>query len=565
MPANQEKISAKFYLLLRTFFKNDPKWQARGLFLALVVLALTILRVNVYMNELAGEVFRFLELREEELFHNTLLIYLLMFGVSTLVTVLQSYCEQRTALFWRMKLSRHFLDKYFSNKAFYKIAFLEGIDNPDQRLEEDVRSFTTTTLSLFLILFNAFLTILSFVYILSNISTNLVIAVFAYALVGSLIAYLLGRPLIGLNFTQLKREADYRYKLVNVRDNAESIAFLRGEKKESIRARQRLKRAVQNFRRIISVNRNLSFFITFYNNLKPVLPLIIVSPLYLSGEVKDLGVVTRSVDAFVRSVEALSVLIQHFGTISGLAAVVTRLGAFSQALDQAADSSKTAGQQTAIKTLVGPTLIFNHVTVATPQRDQNLIRDLSFELKSGGLLIVGGSGNGKSSILRVISGLWSSGEGQITRPDLNKSIFLPQRPYLVLGSLRNQLLYCSRKRAVTDEELLRVLQLVDLDKTVERVGGLDAMANWGSLLSAGEQQQLAFARLLLAKPEHAFLDEATTAVHSATEALLYDLVTRNTVSFVSVGYRASLSRYHRMILEIRDDGAWHLEQQARGK
>ncbi len=559
---NRQTFS-RLWRLIQPFFASEVKWQARGLLLLLVIFALSIVGVNVLMSYVARDFMTYLSLKEQSEFFRALIYYLLAFGLSTVITVSQSYTEARTALLWRTMLSRNILKKYFSNLAFYRIGFYEGIDNPDQRIEEDIRSFASGTLSFMLIFFNALLTFIMFIGILASISFNLVIAVVVYAGIGSVITFLIGRTLISLTFAQLKKEADYRYKLVNVRDNAESIAFYRGEKKELTRTRQRLKSALDNFLRIIRVNRNLNCFITPYNLLKPVLPIVIVSPLYLSGQI-EFGVVTQSADAFVRVVEALSIIITQFSPLAGMAAVVTRLGSFMEALDEAG-SNKVPLKGPLIETCVDARIAFDNVSIVTPKRDQTLVKNLNFELKSGGLLIVGGSGNGKSSILRVLSGLWNAGEGKLTRPSLDDSMFLPQRSYLVLGSLRNQLLYSLQRRGVSDRELNDVMRRVGLETTVERVGGLGAVAHWNSLLSAGEQQQLAFARLLLARPKFAFVDEATTACDAATEAHLYDILTRTTVAFVSVGYRANLARYHRFILEIHDDGTWYLERQTRGK
>jgi len=558
---NKQTFS-RLWRLIKPFFTSEVKWQGRGLVALLVLFALTIQGVQAVMSYVARDFMNALSTKEESEFYRILLIYLCAFGLSTLVSVFQSFTEQRTALLWRKTLSRHILKKYFSHMAFYRVGFSEGIDNPDQRIEEDIRSFTTASLSLFLITFNSILQFGLFVGILASISYNLVFGALGYAFIGSIIAYLIGRRLISLNFAQLKKEADYRYKLVNVRDNAESIAFYRGDRKEMTRTRQRLKVALENSLRIIRTNRNLSFFVTLYNNLKPVLPIVIVAPLYLNGDIK-FGVIYQASDAFVRVVESLSILIQNFGTISGVAAVITRLGSFTEALDEV--TTGPPGASSKIKTTLEERIALENVTVVTPKRDQTLARNLSFELLSGGLLIVGGSGYGKTSILRVLGGLWDSGEGKVIRPPLDDCLFLPQRPYLVLGSLRNQLLYCLKRKGVSDRELESVLRQVRLETAARRVGGLDSYAHWNNLLSAGEQQQLAFARLLLARPKYAFVDEATTAVDAATEAHLYDMLTRTTKAFISVGYRANLARYHRYILELRSDGSWHLERQTRGK
>ncbi|MFN8389758.1 MAG: ABC transporter ATP-binding protein/permease [Bdellovibrionota bacterium] len=561
---NRQTFS-RLWRLVKPFFVSEVKWQARSLLVLLIVFALATVGMSFLISYVARDFINYLELKEQSEFFRQLFVYLGAFALSTIIAVFQSYTEQRTALLWRMTLSRQILQKYFTNLAYYRISFFEGIDNPDQRLEEDIRTFTTATLSLFLISCNSLLTLVLFVGILWSISLNLIAAVVVYAFLGSVITFLIGRPLIGLNFAQLKKEADYRYKLVNVRDNAESIAFYRGDRKELTRTRQRLKVALANFLRIIKVNRNLNFFIVFYNNLKPVLPIIIVAPLYLSGEIKW-GVIWQSADAFVRVVEALSILIANFGTISNIAAVVTRLGSFNEALEAAGrEDAGTSPELPTIETVIEPRVAFQKLTVMTPKGDQTLVRELSLELKSGGLLICGGSGNGKTSLLRAIGGLWKTGEGTIVRPELRECFFLPQRPYLVLGSLRNQLLYSVKRRGISDRELKSALERVGLESALERVKGLSAVANWNSLLSAGEQQQLAFARLILARPKFAFLDEATTAVDTAAEAMLYEMLTNTTTAFVSVGYRANLSRYHRMILQVNDDGSWYLERVPRGK
>lgn len=545
--------------LVKPFFFSELKWQARGLLALLACFALSIAGLNVVLSFAARDFMTAFELKERDEFIRMLVRYLLVFALTTPVTVFYSYTEQRLALLWRKWLSRQILNEYFSNTAYYRLSSIEGIDNPDQRLEEDIRSFTSTTLSLFLIFCNATLTLVLFVKILWGISFHLIAAVLLYAAFGSFLTYLIGRPLIGLNVSQLKKEADYRYKLVTIRDNSESIAFYRGDRKEFSRTRQRLNDALDNFRKIINVNRNLGFFVTFYNNFKPVLPIIIVSPLYLAGEIR-FGVVTQSADAFVRVVEALSVLIQHFATISSVAAVVTRLGSFREALQ--APNLVRDGGATSIESIEEPSIRFENLTIYSPRRrgEQGdcLIRDLALSVQKDGLLIFGASGTGKSSVLRVLAGLWTEGTGRVIRPPLKESIFLPQRPYVVLGTLRNQLLYALPRGGLSNRELYQVLEQVGLSSMMQRVKGLDHFADWRALLSAGEQQQLAFARLLLAKPRYAFLDEATTSLDPDLERHLYQQVFEATEIHVSVGFKDTLGKYHKTHLELLGNGEWKI-------
>lgn len=538
--------------LIKPFFFSEVKWQARGLLVLLAVFALSIAGINVLLSYAARDFMTAFSLKENDQFLQRLLVYLATFLLAAPVTVFYSYTEQRLALLWRLWLSRTILRKYFAGLAFYKVSWYEGIDNPDQRIEEDVRNFCATTLSLFLIACNSILTIVLFIGILWSISFYLIVGVVLYSLGGSMITFWIGRPLVNLNFSQLKKEADYRYKLVNVRDNAESIAFYRGQRKELTRVRQRLKKALENFRRIINLNRNLGFFITTYNNFKPVLPLIIVSPLYLNDKI-EFGVVTQSADAFVRVVEALSILIIHFGTISNVAALATRLGSFIEILE---DAHQVETGKNVIATVEEPFIAARDLTIIVPRRDQTLVRSLTFEHREGGLMISGASGAGKSSVFRVLAGLWKRGSGEIVRPPLVDCVFLPQKPYLVIGSLRNQLFYTLHRKVASDEEIMDILRKVGLSSVVRRVGSLGEFADWGSLLSVGEQQQLAFARLLLTKPKYAFLDEATTAVEPRIEAKLYQLLEKQTNAYVSITNRESLRAFHNSVIEIKEEGEW---------
>jgi len=547
----------RFKKIAPLFFKSELKWKAIGLVVLLVAFSLTMGGLNFLMNFINGHFITALSIRERDEFFRQLYNYLGAFALATPVVVFYRYTEERLGLLWRKWLSRNFLNNYFAHRAYYKINFSGNIDNPDQRIVEDVRFFVGNTLSFFLQILNSLISLFGFMWILWSISIYLVIAVIAYAFVGSCLTYFLGKPLIGLNFSQLKKDADYRYKLINVRDNAESIAFLGDEKKELTRTRQRLKIALDNLLQIINWSRNLNFFTTGYNYIVTVIPIVIVAPLYLDEKI-EMGQVFQAAAAFNVVLAALAFVVANFGGLSALAAVVNRLGSFCEAIEEVEKDMDSPTKK--IQAADGPTVKCDHLTILTPKRDQILIKDLSFELEKGGLLITGPSGSGKSSILRSIAGLWNTGEGSIVRPPLHSSMFVPQRPYMVLGSFRNQLMYAVPERGISDKKLMSVLELVGLNETIRRLGGFDSILDWPSILSTGEQQRLAFARLILAKPKFAILDEATTAMDHATEEHLYGLIREIAPLFISVGYRSALSKFHDTILSLELGGSWKIEQ-----
>lgn len=501
-----------------------------------------------------------LTLKNAPRFYQELQRYLVAFVVASVVVALYRYAEERLALIWRRWLSLKLMGMYFGNRAYYRIGTESLIDNPDQRIEADIRSFTSQTLSFMLILMNSVIGLFLFIKVLWAISPPLTVIAIGYALFGSFMSYLLGRQLIWLNFTQLQREADYRYKLVNVRDNAESIALYHGERKEQTRARQLLSQALLNLRRIIGKNRNLNVFTNLYNYLIPVIPQVVVAPLYFSGEV-TLGVVTQSTVAFAQTLGALSIIVTNFGSLTAFAAVINRLGGFFEVLEEVEWRKERA--KGVIDYRHENRLAFHDVTILPPRGGRAVVTSLSFSLEAGQrLLICGPSGSGKSTILRAIAGLWNNGEGLITRPRLRTTLFVPQRPYMILGSFRNQLLYVKRRTGVSETVLWEALRAARLMATVERIGNLDVELDWPNVLSMGEQQRIAFARLFIVHPEFAFLDEATTAVEPAVQAEVYRQLAERVKSYVSVGHRDALAPFHDCVLQLNGDGKCVFERLA---
>lgn len=545
-------VIRRFLTLAAPFFRSNMRWKAVGLFILLMGLSLLINKIGVEMTYIGRDFFDALNRKNSSLFYAKLVTYLIAFAIATPIAVAYTYTEQRLGLLWRRWLSHHILARYFSDRAYYKLNLRGDIDNPDQRIESDIRSFCSTCLSQFLIFFNSTVQICLYGGVLWAISKTLVFVALGYAVLGSLFTYFLGRPLIGLNFTQFKLDADYRYKLINVRDSSESIAFYGREAREFTRTRQRLKMALANALRVIDWNRNLQFFTTGYNYVLTILPTVFVAPLFFAGQI-EFGTVLQVGPVFAIVINALSMFVNQFQNLSVLAAVINRLGTFWDALEKAREPLLDGER---IKVSTGKDLIFKNVTIWTPRREQALIQNLSFSFEGKSLLLAGPSGSGKSSILRSVAGLWETGSGSIVRPDLSDALFLPQRPYMVLGSLRSQLTYGIRGRVVLDRELRAVLDIVRLQEMFNRVGGLDSVLDWPNILGTGEQQRLAFARLLLIRPTIAFLDEATTAIDRNLEQELYRILPQYARRWVSIGSVADLGEFHERTLVLSGDGTW---------
>lgn len=546
------RLWKRFWEIARLYWFSEEKWKARGVLTLLLVLLFGFTTLNVILNFVGRDFMTALAEKNLPEFNKALLLYLGAFVVATPVSVFYSFIRKKLGINWRLWLTTHFLGKYFANRAYYHVNDDKNIDNPDQRISQDISSFTVTSLGFLSILFFSLVQLISFVGILWTISVTLVLVLVAYAVIGTVVTMFFGKRLINLNFQQLRREADFRYGLVHIRDNVESIAFYRGEDREKNQVKERLREAIGNLRMLIGWERNLEFFTKGYEYLILVLPIVVMAPLYFSGQIK-FGVVTQAESAFVQVLGALSIIVSQFEQLSNFAAGITRLETFATALDQPV--AKATAEAPVIESREDSRLALEHVTLQTPNYQQTLLRDATAEVPPGkGLLIAGASGAGKSSVLRAIAGLWNAGEGHISRPPLKEMLFLPQRPYMVLG----QLLYPHLEQEASDDELRAILEKVNLADLPERVGGFDAEMDWGHLLSLGEQQRLAFARLLLTRPHYAVLDEATSALDVTNEAQLYRQLQGSGTTYVSVGHRPSLLAYHDKVLELRGGGDWRL-------
>lgn len=559
---NLQQNWQKSWSVLRLYWVSEEKWKAWRQLALLIFVLLIRTGLQVPFLIFGGEVTSALAAQDTDRFIQAVLIFLGILVVGVPFASLADYLGSKLALSWRDWLTSYYLTRYLEDARFYQLRLRKNsLDNPDQRIEADIRALTQGAIKFFAIGLESIFQLLGIAGVLWAISQGLMVFLLVYSVTGTAIATLFfGRMLVGINQEQLQREADFRFNLARIRENAEAIALYSGENYEFNQSWAQFLRVFSNFKRLIQWQLGLNLFQNPYRYATFVIPGLILAPRLFAGEL-EIGDVTQAGAAFKIMLAAMALIVLQMQQLANLGAAVQRLGELDQALTQVLMQETVINQQTPrIQQEVGNFIDLDRLTVQTPD-GRVLIRNLSATVApEDHLLIVGASGVGKSSLLRAIAGLWQFGSGTITKPESDQIMFLPQRPYLIRGSLREQLIYPYRLPSLTDAALEAVLKQVNLAELLDRWEGLDGGIEEMSTLSVGEKQRLAFARLLLHKPLYALLDEATNALDFRNEASLYKSLKATDTTFISVGHNPALKKYHEQILEIKVIG--NREQQS---
>jgi putative ATP-binding cassette transporter len=554
------------------------------MFTSLIVLLFAINGLNVVNSYVGRDFMTAIAARSMRSFVVLALAYVGVFAASTIVAVIYRFAEERLGLLWREWLTQRLLGVYLEHPTCYRLhdrLIANGeIANPDQRIADDVRAFTTTTLSFVLLILNGSFTVLAFSGVMWSISPLLFMVGVLYAATGSVLTILFGHRLVGLNYAQLDKEASFRGDLVHLRENAESVTVSRYESQVLRRLEQRLGDLTHNMRHIIDVNRNVGFFTTGYNYMIQLIPALIVAPLFIRGEV-EFGVIPQSAMAFSQLLGAFSLIITQFQSISSFTAVIARLGSLAEAIEQA-QSVTVLSMEHCIhrrKTLECPICLehravlsamptimireeegriaFEGLTLRSPQDGHLLLADLSLIiLPHVRVLIRGANDAAKVALFRVTAGIWEGGAGRVIRPPEEQIAFLPERPYLPPGTLRELLVPPGWDRDRADEKILKLATRFDLTAALARVGGIDNEQDWNDLLSLGEQKLFAVVRLILAAPRFAFLDRPQTILTDEQGEQVLGVLHEDGVTYVTIGERNGWRDRYDAELELKQDGGW---------
>ncbi|WP_428029200.1 ABC transporter ATP-binding protein/permease [Ancylobacter sp.] len=560
-------LLADVWRLSIPYFRGEDRWRGLALLVAVIALEVGWVYASVLINQWNAEFYNAIQEKNYPAFVHLLWMFALYAAGAIAVAVYQVYLRQWLQIRWRTWMTEKYLTAWLADETHYRMR-LKGdeADNPDQRIAEDINSYVSQTLGLFLGLLGAVMTLTSFAVILWGLSGDfafnlfggswhipgyLVWAAFAYAAVGTLIAHLIGRVLVKLNYDQQRYEANYRVDLVRVRENGEQIALMQGGPVERARLLSRFGYVVHNYWGIMIAQKRLTWFTAGYGQLSNIFPFIVVAPAYFSGAI-PLGQMMQTGSAFGQVQGSFSFFINAYTTLAEWKSVVDRLVGFEKSVMVTQAEALRSDFHRVPATGAAP-LAVRAMEVRLPD-GRALLDVAALDLARGErVLLSGPSGSGKSTLLRAIAGIWPHGHGEVAVAPDARVLTLPQRPYLPVGTLRGALAYPDPLEMFGDEELREALEAVGLPALA---GRLDESAPWASVLSGGEQQRLAVARALLVKPDVLMLDEATSALDEASEAALYRLLRERLpqTALLSIGHRSTLIEQHERQMVLSREG-----------
>lgn len=548
------------WYLTKSYWQSEEKKKAFFLLGCIIALTLGVVCMLVLLNQWNNSFYSALQNYDAKKIFDELIHFSWLAAIYILLAVYSYYLQQTLILNWRRWLTTRFIDIWLQNKTYYNLQmFGKDTDNPDQRISENVRQFVEMTLSFGIGILKAFCTFASFVVILYNLSGSLSFtfmgktwtingymlwASLLYSVIGTYITHIVGRKLVKINFIQQKYEADFRFSMIRLRESAESVAFYRGEAQEGSVFKQRFKMLLDNFWKLVNKQKQLVFLNSGYSQIAIIFPFVVAMNRYLTKEV-TLGGLMQVASAFGRVQDSLSYFVDMYSSIAQWQTVVMRLTCFGHHMH---DVYQQAERFHVERFAAADVVEVNNMQINLPD-GKPLLENISFTLHPGhNVLIKGVSGSGKSTLLRAISGIWPFVDGKIFLPERDKLMFIPQKSYLPLGTLRAALNYPGNK-PIDDTELIYLMDLCQIGYLKDK---LDLEADWSHVLSVGEQQRLAFVRAHIQQPQWLFLDEATSALDEDTEANMYSLLQERLqqTTVVSVGHRSTLNKYHELVLRL---------------
>ncbi len=548
-----------WWRLVVPYFRSEERWIAIVLLVGAIGLTLASVTVNVAFSEWNRRFYDSLQNKDEAAFWTEMVNFGWIAALAIAFGVARGLVSPYLRLRWRRWLTGHYLSHWLDGRGYYRIELERKVDNADQRISEDLRLLGFYTMTLLLGLISAVATLVSFLFILwqlsgpmslSFIGLDVVIpgymvwAALIYAFLGTWLANLVGRRLIPLNFLQQRYEANFRFGLMRVRENAEGIALYRGEPRENAVLEEKFTDVFNNAWRVLVTEMQLVFYQIGYGQLAIIFPYIVTAPRFFAGAI-TLGVVMQTAQAFGQVQSALSFFIDNYTNVAELRAVMDRLKGLQTAIDEKPPENIIVSPE-AGSADVGT----RGLDLALPT-GQTLLKDLNLTLPKGAwTLISGSSGSGKSTLFRALAGIWPFGQGRVLIPAGARVLFLPQKPYIPIATLRDAVKYPDENSTANDADVVQALEAARLGHLADR---LDEEAHWSNILSGGEQQRLAIARALVFKPDWLFLDEATASLDEANEAAVYSVLKERLpqATVVSIGHRPSLRQWHETRLDLK--------------